>query len=133
MEDGFSRYQGEYRECEDAQGSYGMTLSLLGVFITSARRLQNRPEIHQDTSPCWTHRDLLGVNRSYSTWCLSGIRGRMASNKGKRLGSLMTSFRSPTNTTKSIDLKEEGHKNTFYNLGFEIHNDLYLLKVEYRT
>ena len=53
-----------------------------------------------------THRDLLGVSRSYSTWCLRGMRGRMASNSGRRLGSLMTSFRSPTNTGSSMDLRE---------------------------
>lgn len=31
----------------------------------------------------------------------------MASNRGKRFGSLMTSFKSPTSTGKSIDLREE--------------------------
>lgn len=51
-----------------------------------------------------THRDLLGVKRSYSTWCLSGMRGRIASNRGRRFGSLMTSFRSPTSTGRSMDL-----------------------------
>lgn len=57
-----------------------------------------------------THRDLLGVRRSYSTWCLSGMRGRMASNRGSRFGSLMTSFRSPTSTGRSMDLGEQkGH------------------------
>lgn len=50
--------------------------------------------------------DLLGVSWSYSTWCLRGMRGRMASNRGRRFGSLITSFRSPTRTGRSIDLRE---------------------------
>jgi len=58
----------------------------------------------ENKCPCCTHRDLLGVSMSYSTWCLSGMRGLMASNSGRRFGSLITSFRSPTSTGKSIDL-----------------------------
>lgn len=63
------------------------------------------------TTTSSTHLDLLGVSRSYSTWCLSGMRGRMASNSGKRFGSLMTSFRSPTSTGRSIALRDEASKN----------------------
>lgn len=51
-----------------------------------------------------THLERRGVSWSYSTWCFSGIRGRMASNSGRRLGSLMTSFRSPTSTVTSMVL-----------------------------
>lgn len=66
---------------------------------------------------CGTHRDLLGVRRSYSTWCLSGMSGRMASNRGRRFGSLMTSFRSPTSTGRSMDLGEQkGHILTLQSL-----------------
>lgn len=44
----------------------------------------------------------------------------MASNRGKRFGSLMTSFRSPTSTGKSIDLRGGEGDNygffSFYNM-----------------
>lgn len=52
-----------------------------------------------------TDRDFLGVSRSYSTWCFRGMSGRMESNRGSRFGSLTTSFRSPTSTGKSMDLR----------------------------
>ncbi len=39
-----------------------------------------------------------------ATWCFRGIRGLMASNSGRRLGSFITSFRSPTRTGISMDL-----------------------------
>lgn len=67
----------------------------------------NPKEVNRKSRVCVTHRDLLGVRRSYSTWCLSGMSGRMASNRGRRFGSLMTSFRSPTSTGRSMDLGEQ--------------------------
>lgn len=56
------------------------------------------------------YRDRLGVSWSYSTWCFNGMSGRIASNRGNLLGSLITSFRSPTSTGRFIDLQKHSDK-----------------------
>lgn len=105
------RKGGGWFQYGNKEKSMGM-LRDIRVVESSLCVIQYWPDVHQHQvmNLCCTHRDLFGVSRSYSTWCLSGMRGRMASNKGNRFGSLMTSFRSPTSTVKSIDLKGEERK-----------------------
>lgn len=58
----------------------------------------------------FSYRERLGVSWSYSTWCFNGMSGRIASNRGNLLGSLITSFRSPTSTGRFIDLQKHSDK-----------------------